>query len=79
MREAAGAIWASLPDEERNAEQLQSEALRLIMRVIENFCDDLATFTKAPGAEILARTRARGSLNSASSNRRNSGRALRLR
>lgn len=60
LREAAAVIWASLPPEKRDAEQLQSEALRLVMRVIENFCDDLAVFTPAPQSALLERPPVRG-------------------
>ncbi|GAC1658949.1 MAG: hypothetical protein NVS9B12_11640 [Vulcanimicrobiaceae bacterium] len=61
LREAAAVIWKSLPGEKRNAEDLQSETLRLVMRVIQNFCDDLAVFCEHPvcGDGIYARVRER--------------------
>jgi len=44
LRQVTALIWASLPPEKRNAEDLQSEALRLLMRSIQNLTDDLAVF-----------------------------------
>lgn len=44
LRQATAQIWNSLPQEKRNGEELQSEALRLLMRVIQNFADDLIAF-----------------------------------
>lgn len=37
MRQATALIWKSLPPERRDGEELQSEALRLLVRAIESF------------------------------------------
>lgn len=44
LRESTALIWNSLPAAKRNGEELQSELLRLVLRVIQNFSDDLAVF-----------------------------------
>lgn len=44
LRQATALIWASLPLEKRNPEELQSEALRLLMRALQNLADDLTVF-----------------------------------
>lgn|GEM_PF-2983986 len=37
MRQATALIWKSLPPERRDGEELQSEALRVLVRAIESF------------------------------------------
>lgn len=44
LRQSVALIWNTLPPEKRNGGELQSEALRLLMRVVENFSDDLTVF-----------------------------------
>lgn len=50
LRQATALIWQSLPAEKRAGDELQSEALRLVMRVVQNFCDDLEVFGAQTGA-----------------------------
>ncbi|MBV8530682.1 MAG: hypothetical protein JO104_05145 [Candidatus Eremiobacteraeota bacterium] len=59
LREATAIIWKSLPDEKRNSDELQSETLRLTMRVIENFSDDLTVFSEGTGGGDAIQTRVR--------------------
>ena len=47
FRQAASLIWNSLPTEKRKPEELEAETLRISMRVIENFSQDLAAFSSA--------------------------------
>lgn len=48
LRQTVALIWNSLPPDKRSGGELQSQALRLLMRVIENFSDDLTVFESAP-------------------------------
>ncbi|PZR56760.1 MAG: hypothetical protein DLM50_07400 [Candidatus Meridianibacter frigidus] len=50
LRQATSLLWKSLPPERRNAEKLQTEALRLQMHMLQNFTDDLAAFTQIESA-----------------------------
>ena len=40
LRQATALIWKSLPPERRDGQELQSEALRLLIRAVENFDPD---------------------------------------
>jgi hypothetical protein len=40
LRQATALIWKSLPPERRDGQELQSEALRLLIHAIENFDPD---------------------------------------
>jgi hypothetical protein len=44
LRQATSLIWSTLQPEKRNPEDLQSEALRLLMRSVQNLSDDLTVF-----------------------------------
>ena len=62
LRQAVALIWNSLPPEKRTADEAQGEALRLLMRVVQNFADDIAVFggqsaTEAPSAASTVRER----------------------
>ena len=37
LRQGVALIWNSLPPEKRTGEEVQGEALRLLMRVVQNF------------------------------------------
>ncbi|GAC1506618.1 MAG: hypothetical protein NVS1B14_11880 [Vulcanimicrobiaceae bacterium] len=45
LRQATALMWEHLPPAKRVPEELQNEALRVMVRVVSNFADDLAVFT----------------------------------
>lgn len=51
LRQATSLIWSTLPPEKRNPEDLQSEALRLLMRSVQNLADDLTVFGSPPSQD----------------------------
>jgi len=48
LRHATGLIWQNLPEAKQNPGELESEVIRLALRVTQNFADDLTAFGPSP-------------------------------
>lgn len=44
LKQSIALVWRSLPESGRTPEELHNEVLRLIMRALGNFTDDLSAF-----------------------------------
>ncbi|MEO6912647.1 MAG: hypothetical protein ABI182_01325 [Candidatus Baltobacteraceae bacterium] len=49
LKQSIALVWRSLPEPERTAEELHNEMLRLTMRALGNFTDDLNAFEARHG------------------------------